>query len=318
MSKKFPSREFGKIKTLISQPLDRYAWSRFCLLLEKISFSTTNQEHFVNEWFEPVRDYFYTNSNWVKRNFPFDQPNLRKCLCQDLQQQKFNSFACLLLQYTNTISLDRRHYYSRKLLPLIEQFFHLFLKCSHLTNIVIFELDSYKLSRASISALAEVDWSNLRLLKLRDCNLNSDDVQFISRLDRFENLHSLFLIADDLEDIALQSMAESGMLSNLTTLNLRGNRFSDRAIKVFIESNPPLSLTNLVLRHNQISDSGAIAIAESEVLSKINFLNLSNNQIGDRGAIALANSPMIQKVQRLYLRSNSIGIKGLTAIVNSS
>ena len=126
------------------------------------------------------------------------------------------------------------------------------------------------------------------------------------------------MIANDLEDIALQSMAQSGMLSNLTTLNLRGNRFSDRAIEVFVKSNPPLNLTSLILRHNQIGDLGAIAIAESKILSKVNLLNLSNNQIGDGGAIALANSPTIQKVQRLYLRSNSIGVEGLKAIVNSS
>jgi len=223
-----------------------------------------------------------------------------------------------------------------------------------------YDFDGWDISEAGnsieLEGLQELssckELAQLRHLFLADGDVNRETVSLLTAAPFFQQLETLDLSFNELEDEGGRALAEalvSGCLkqlylayarlnsvdapgvgvefaralarsaggANLETLDLA---FSDVEASGLLEiaASPHLkNLRKLDLYMNRVGDEALEAFAMSENFAHLEALLLRYNLLTDRAAVAIANSPFSSKLRMLYLQGNRIGDEGARALARS-
>ena len=130
--------------------------------------------------------------------------------------------------------------------------------------------------------------THLRSLTITFGSLDVDAITELARA-QMPNLQELNLSQNPIGTTGMKALAKSSFLLKLSKLVLDICELDDEAIQYLAESEFSC-LRDLSLAYNAIGDDGANTLAESEITRHIMRLNLHDNMIGDAGIIALAQS----------------------------
>ena len=166
---------------------------------------------------------------------------------------------------------------------------------------------------------ANVDWSSLKVLNLRQTFCAADSTNALSDLlVSCTSLQNLYLAKIELEERGMRELASAlGSSSSLTVLHLEENRLEDVGAMVLANELHRLpALTELNLSENKIQSAGMQTLARHlGDCSSLVALNVSNNEIRDDGATALAQAVKTHPcIQRLLSKQNELGPDGVQQI----
>ena len=145
-----------------------------------------------------------------------------------------------------------------------------------------------------------VEFPKLVHLALESCDVDTEGVEFLSRLSNLTSLN----VNDN--QIGVQGAESLSRLSNLTSLSVDHNQIGDQGVEFLSRLS---NLTSLSVEYNQIGDQGAEFPSR---LSNLTSLNVDRNQIGDQGAESLSR---LSNLTSLDLYDNQIGEKGLERLL---
>ena len=157
-----------------------------------------------------------------------------------------------------------------------------------------FQCEVIPLSRISRDLLCNLDiklprvskFLNLSLLLMVNCNLQDQDVEYITTTVKLDNVQTLRLDFNKLTCISAKNLAECfPLLTKLTHLSISCNLIGNNGAKALAKALSHVrTLLELDLQGNKIGDEGAIAIAQAvKDFPYIFRLSLSNVYITSEG-----------------------------------
>ncbi len=163
------------------------------------------------------------------------------------------------------------------------------------------ELDVYG-TTVSSDFLANIPYpASLTKLKLRSSSIAS--TQIVQGIARFENVSALDLGENDLDAVAIASVAQLGKLEDL---NLLRTKLSNDAVRILCESPANARLKKLNLDDNSAVDDSAI---DSLLFVKsLEFLHLGKTQVTDTGIQKLS---ALSQLKTLIVNDTAVTQKAL-------
>ncbi|MGF1580748.1 MAG: TIGR02996 domain-containing protein [Gemmataceae bacterium] len=196
------------------------------------------------------------------------------------------------------------------------------------------KLHNLQLLSVSRSTNYAMDWSELILelrhldklevLRLQECELDTQSANHLANLTHRSNLRVLSLGGNQLMDCDLAMLATNPGFRNLTELHL-GHQHTHGPFNVVGLDGLRAILTSEYLRNLRVLDLSDTALseeaieilAESPSLESLRYLNLSTNAVSARSIEALASSPHSKNLRRLNLEGNDIGDLAVKALLDS-
>ena len=167
-------------------------------------------------------------------------------------------------------------------------------KTSLMKILKYFQCEVFPLSRISRDLLCNLDvklprvskFLNLSLLLLVNCNLQDQDVEYLTTTVKLDNVQTLRLDFNKLTCTSAENLAECfPLLTKLTHLSISCNLIGNNGAKALAKALSHVrTLLELNLQGNKIGDEGAIAIAQAvKDFPYIFRLSLSNVYITSEG-----------------------------------
>lgn len=145
------------------------------------------------------------------------------------------------------------------------------------------------------------------------CGLDHKCAEVIAAAPTLNNLTSLALRHNQIQDAGITAMAASETLGNLKELSLNECKIKAAGVEAIAASTTFSNLTWLDLSFNSIG-AGVRAIASSEILGKLEKLDLCSCFIETAGAETIAASTTLKNLTWLDLSGCYIRIEGVRAI----
>ncbi len=158
-------------------------------------------------------------------------------------------------------------------------------------------------------------WPLVRDLDLSGRDLDDEAIEHLAQSPALARLTSLDLSRNRITNNGVEALAASPHLAKLERLDLSGNRISSRGLEALVAGTVG-ALRELRLADNGIGTRGAEALAKSECALEV--LDLSRNDLGPEALTALAEAECLRGLQRLMLSGNRIGPDGAAALAVSS
>lgn len=182
-----------------------------------------------------------------------------------------------------------------------------------LRSLRVLDLSGADLDADALVALAQGTLTNLQTLILGHNNLRADGLRaLVNQPTLLQNLHTLDLQSNSIENAGAIALAASPHLTNLTALNLRYNNLGDKTAAALASSSLPNLLT-LDLALNRLSDEGIITLTTAS-FQNLQSLSLSDNQISNDAVRSITKAPFAKSLTRLELAGNDISAAGLNAL----
>ena len=200
-----------------------------------------------------------------------------------------SSDCCLKLLTFNSNKLEQVHYgyaesvhesHKTSLMKILKTFQCEIIPLSSISHGLLCNLDM-KLPRVS-------KFLNFSILLLVNCNLQDQDVEYLTTTVKLDNVKTLRLDFNKLTCRGAKSLAESfPLLVNLTHLSISCNFISNDGATALAKQLPHVrNLSELDLQGNKFDDEGAIAIAQAvRNFPYIFHLSLWNINIASKGVV---------------------------------
>ena len=179
--------------------------------------------------------------------------------------------------------------------------------------IVDLNLESKNLGPSDIKYLTSFDFTNLRILDLKNNSIKSKGVLYLSQYKLFNSLESLDLRNNKIGDEGLNHIT-NGFFNKLDCLYLDNNSITSVGIKYLIKAKFTNTLIILSLSDNtKIGDTGIKYMKEHKGWEKLSTLNLDNTGLTDLALDYIGNASM-SKLMNLSIRDNKFTEKGKVII----
>jgi hypothetical protein len=157
--------------------------------------------------------------------------------------------------------------------------------------------------------------SNLRVLRLRGCNL--DDIEPFTTAAPLDALHVFDISHNALTTELMVQLGQITAMRSLKELDLSSCDIHTKNCKPLGDWTNFARLERLILTGNNLSITGGMILGKAEGFTSLRYLSLRGNAVGHNGMSAIARGSVMTTVQTLDLADNNLGAEGLKALLRS-